>query len=140
MKHEMESDGLPVWPDLSDERNRRRLGNSAIKVFSRIMRKWNVPAEDARQLLALLPGTAISDLDSGVLTQEQMLRISCVIGIYRNLHVYWEDKLADRWIRLSNLNELFRGGLTPLEYMVRGGLDAMRTVRNLLDSWCADNW
>jgi hypothetical protein len=138
MKHVMKNDDLSALPDLGDERERRRLGPAGMNAFSLIMRKWNVPAEESCQLLALPPGTAIDSLDPGALSEEQMLRISCVIGIYKALHTNFGDQLADRWISLPNSNILL-GGQTALEYILRGGLDASRTVRNLLDARCAGN-
>jgi hypothetical protein len=134
----MKNNGLPTLPDLGDERERRRLGPSGMKAFSMIMEKWNVPAEAACQLLALPPGTTINSLNPGALSEEQLMRISCILGIFKGLNIYWGDKVADRWISLPNSNSVF-GGRPALECMVRGGLDAMRTVRNLLDAWCAGN-
>jgi len=43
------------------------------------------------------------------------------------------EALADAWVQRPNNNPLF-GGLTPLEYMIRGGLPAMQNVRRLLDA------
>ena len=43
------------------------------------------------------------------------------------------DALADAWVRRPNSNPLF-AGVTPLAYMIRGGLPAMQVVRRLLDA------
>jgi hypothetical protein len=41
--------------------------------------------------------------------------------------------LADQWVQLPNTNRLF-AGVAPLDYMVRGGVPALQTVRRLLDA------
>jgi hypothetical protein len=80
----------------------------------------------------------IDVVNSEALGKEQMLRISYVMGIDNGLHIYWGDELADRWTVLGNTSTLF-GGESPFEYMIRGGLGAMRTVRDQIDAWCAVN-
>lgn len=81
-------------PDLGDEEVRRRLGPSALKAFFRMMGIWKVRGEEARQLLALAPGTNIDELDPARLGEEQLMRISCLVGVYKALHILWGDKLA----------------------------------------------
>src|ERR1035437_8202143 len=123
-------------PDLGDEAVRRHLGPGSLRLFAGIMNAWKAPDEEAWKLLALPPGTSTKDLDPLALSQDALLRISCLVGIYHSLHIYWAGGLADRWVRLANASGMF-GGRSPLEYMAGGGLDAMRDVRNLLDAWCA---
>lgn len=124
--------------DLGDEAVRRQLGPVAWKAAGRLMSIWRVPAEESRQLLGLATGTSLDDLDSAQPSEELMLRISCLIGIYKGLHILHRDQLADEWVRLPNANVLF-GGRTPLTYMIHGGIDALRNVRRLIDARCAGN-
>lgn len=119
-------------PDFGDEAVRRRFGPSALTLFRRLMEVWQLSGEDARQLLALAPGTNLADLDTERLGEEQLLRISFVLGIYKSLHIVHGDELADRWVRLPNTNAMF-GGQTPLACMTGGGIDTLRNVRRLLD-------
>jgi hypothetical protein len=102
------------------------------------MHIWQVPGIESRQLLSLAKGTKIEDLDATRLSEEQMLRISCLIGIYKALRILYSEALANRWVGIRNTNSLF-AGRSPLEYMARGGLDALRNVRRLLDARCAGN-
>lgn len=125
-------------PDLSDEAVRQRLGPSALTAFRRIMEIWQAPGEEARQLLALAPGTGLDNLDPEQLGEEQMLRISYILGIYKALHTLHSGRLADQWVRLPNANAMF-GGQAPLAFMAQGGIEAMRNVRRLLDARCAGN-
>jgi hypothetical protein len=64
---------------------------------------------------------------------DRLTRVSLLIGIFKALHVLYSEALADRWILMPNTNRLF-GGASPLDYMLRGGLPAMLTVRRLLDA------
>jgi len=125
-------------PDFGDEAVRRRLGPAALEFFTRIMRIWQAPGIESRQLLGLAPGTKIENLDPEMLSEEQLLRISCLIGIYKALHICSGEALADRWVGLRNTNVLF-AGRSPLEYMAQGGLDALRKVRKLVDARRAGN-
>ena len=68
-----------------------------------------------------------------VLDPDTLLRISYLLGIFKALNSLHGQALADEWISLPNSNRIFGGG-TPLEFMLRGGLPAMSTVRRLLDA------
>jgi hypothetical protein len=68
-----------------------------------------------------------------LLDADRLTRVSLLIGIFKALHVLYSGKLADRWVQLPNTNRIFAGA-TPLEYMMRGGLPAIQTVRRLLDA------
>ena len=125
-------------PDLRDEAVRRRLGPTGLTGFRSIMEIWGATGEEARQLLGLAEGTSLDDLDPERLSEEQMVRISYLIGIYKALHTYLGDEVADRWISLENGDARF-GERRPLSYMAEGGVDALREVRGMLDAWCAGN-
>ena len=90
-----------ILPDFSDEAVRRRLGPSALELFRRVMDIWQVPGEESRQLLALEPETDLDDLDPARLSEEQLLRISYLLGIYKALHIVHSDELADCWVPLE---------------------------------------
>jgi hypothetical protein len=55
------------------------------------------------------------------------------VGIFKALNILHGQELADEWIRLPNANRIFSGS-TPLDYMIKGGVPAMQTVRRLLDA------
>lgn len=127
-------------PDLSVESERQRLGPTGLKSVFRIAAKWRLSDAEMLALLSLGSETAIEQLSlnppSDLFTEERLLRISYLIGIYKGLHIVYGDRLADCWVKLPNQNSLF-GGATPLEFMIRGGQDAMRLVRQLMDARCA---
>jgi uncharacterized protein (DUF2384 family) len=122
--------------DLSRKEERDRLSPSAVKAFLNIMDRWGVRDEDARQLLGLTNGPFYEmkkKADNRKLDQDRLTRVSHLVGIFKALNILHGRELADKWIRLPNTNRIF-GGRTPLEYMIRGGLPAMQTVRRLLDA------
>jgi Antitoxin Xre-like helix-turn-helix domain/Antitoxin Xre/MbcA/ParS C-terminal toxin-binding domain len=125
-------------PDLSDGEERRRLSESAIRVFVNIARKWNLNEAQARGLLG---GVASSTFHAWktrpkgkTLDQDTLTRISLVIGIYKALNIYFGKPWADRWITLENRGPLFAGH-APIDYMVRQGQPGMAEVRRMLDAW-----
>jgi hypothetical protein len=126
-------------PDLSDYAERLRLGPAGWKFFVRVMAIWKVPAEQSRQLLGFPVEASLDEIDGALLSQEQLKRISYVIGIYKALHVLLRDALADSWVRRPNDNVMF-GGRKPLDYMAQGGIEALRNVQKLLDARCAGNF
>jgi hypothetical protein len=62
-----------------------------------------------------------------------LTRISLVIGIYKALHILYEDGLADRWPKLPNSNGQY-GGQPALTLMIEGGIDGLYRTRRLLDA------
>lgn len=122
--------------DLSVAVERERLSAAGLKAFFSLMAKWNVRDADARALLGGVTNGPYYEMKrnpSRVLDEDRLTRISYLIGIYKALHILHGSKLADQWVHLANQHPIF-GGLTPLAYMLRGGLPAMQTVRRLLDA------
>jgi hypothetical protein len=125
-------------PNLADANERRKLSESAIRVFVNIAHKWQLNEAQARGLLG---GVASSTFHAWrtrpkgkQLDQDTLTRISLVIGIYKALSIYFAKPWADRWITLKNRGPLF-GGQAPIEYMLRQGQPGMAEVRRMLDAW-----
>ena len=123
-------------PDLSTRTVRERLSAPGLKAFFNIAARWKVRDDDARALLGGVTNGPFYEMKRNperTLDTDRLTRISYVIGIFKALGVLHSEPLADAWIQRPNSNPLF-GGLTPLEYMIRGGLPAMQNVRRLLDA------
>jgi len=123
-------------PDLTDAGERKRLSGAALRGFFNIMARWNVRDVDARALLGGVTNGPYYQLKRDpdrVLDVDRLTRVSLLVGIFKALHVLYSEALADRWIQMPNTNRLF-GGASPLDFMRRGGLPAMLTVRRLLDA------
>jgi hypothetical protein len=122
--------------DLNAKAERERLSPSAVRAFFNIMGRWDVRDEDARTLLGGIsngPFYEMKKKPDRVLDTDRLQRISYLVGIFKALNILYSEKLADAWIGLPNSNRIF-AGLTPLAYMIKGGLPAMQTVRRLLDA------
>ncbi len=122
-------------PDLSRLEIRERLSQSAVDGFFAIMDKWQVPIEKAGDLLGGMPRSSVYKLKTaaGTLRQDEITRISYIVGIYKALHILLPDNLADLWMSQTNDNVLF-SGQTPLEYIVKAGIPGLHQVRSLLDA------
>lgn len=126
----------PAPPDLADRPTRERLGGPALRAFFNIMARWMVRDGDARALLGGVtngPYYEMKRAPDRVLDVDRLTRVSLLVGVFKALNVLYSEPLADRWIHLSNTNRIF-GGATPLDYMIRGGVPALLTVRRLLDA------
>lgn len=123
-------------PDLTDRTVRERLSAPALRAFFNIMARWQVRDEDARTLLGGVTNGPYYELKrrpDRVLEADRLTRVSLLVGIFKALNVLHSEAIADRWVHLPNTNPLF-GGITPLAYMIRGGIPALLTVRRLLDA------
>lgn len=124
-----------VTPDLSRLETRERLSQSAADGFFAIMDKWQVTMERAGDLLGGLPRSTIYKLKTaaGTLRQDELTRISYLVGIYKALHILLPDELADRWMSQPNDDPLF-AGQTPLAYVIQAGIPGLQRLRSLLDA------
>lgn len=114
----------------------RGLDTVALKAYRRLVAFWHLDNQEAAALADTKHRTwvRIKKADwNGALSQNQCLRMSALIGLYKGLHLYFSDELADRWVKLPNEGPLFRG-LTPLQYMLSGGLPAILKARNHVDA------
>ena len=130
----------PVGPappvDLTDRATRERLSGPGLRAFFNAMARWQVRDDDARLLLGGVtngPYYEMKRQPDRLLDVDRLTRISLVIGIFKALGMLHSDAVADRWVHLPNSNRVF-GGSTPLDYMIRGGVPALHTVRRLLDA------
>ncbi len=127
---------LRKLPDLADAATRARLSPAAIKAFFAIVEKWELRNEDA---MALLGGTSngrfyeLKKTRDGLLSQDELTRISLLIGIFKALNILFSQRLANQWTSRPNSNGMFNNA-PPLQLLLRGGVPGMLGVRRLLDS------
>lgn len=122
--------------DLTKKNNRTRLSPSAIKGLLRIATQWKLRDDDTRVLLGGISSGSFYALKSRptkTLNEDQLTRISLLLGIYKALNILYSHKLADAWMALPNRNPMF-GGDSPLNYVKNGGIPALLRVRQLLDA------
>ena len=119
-----------------DAYDKDRVAEVATKAYARIAAAWKLKTDDAAALIGVGARTwaRIKKGDwSGRLSKDQLLRISAVTGLYKGLHLYFSDALADRWIGLENKGPLFAGH-PPLRKMIDGGLPAIMETRDYVDA------
>ena len=122
--------------DLSQRGSRTRLSPAAIKGILRIADRWKLRDEDTRALLGGMSSWSFYGLKrrpNKALDEDQLTRISLLIGVFKALNILYSQKLADSWISLANTNPMF-GGDSPLNYMKKGGIPAIIRIRQLLDA------
>ena len=127
---------LRKLPDLADAATRARLSRPAIEAFFAIVEKWDLRNEDA---MALLGGAShgryyeLKKNRKGLLSQDELTRISLLIGIFKALNILFSQRLANQWTSRPNSNPMFNN-TAPLQLLVRAGVPGMIGVRRLLDS------
>ena len=127
---------LRKLPDLADPATRSRLSPPAITAFFAIVEKWQLRNEDA---MALLGGTSngryfeLKKNRKGLLSQDELTRISLLIGIFKALNILFSQRLANQWTSRPNSNPMFNDA-PPLQFLTRAGVPGMLGVRRLLDS------
>jgi hypothetical protein len=119
----------------SNERDRVRLSEVAVKAFLALMKAWDLSNAEASALL----GVSASTLDRmkrgsrPTLSQDQLTRVSALVGVYKGLHLLFADPTADEWARRRNSGPLFERD-TPIEAMIEGGIPRMLEVRRYVDA------
>jgi uncharacterized protein (DUF2384 family) len=122
-------------PDLSKLETRERLSQSSVDGLFAIADKWNLTVERVGELLGGVPRSTIYKMKTaaGTLRQDELTRISYIVGIYKALYILLPEELADRWMIQPNDNLLF-GGQAPLDYAIRNGIPGLQQIRSLLDA------
>ena len=123
-------------PDLTDSATRKRLSVAAIEAFLDISDKWGLRSHDARLLLGDISSGRYCGLKKsrkGLLTQDELTRVSLLVGIFQALNTLFGEKLADQWVSRPNSNLMFKNQ-PPLLFLIQGGMPGMLAVRRLLDS------
>ena len=92
---------FPKLPDLTDSATRKRLSVAAIEAFLDISDKWGLRSHDARLLLGGISSGRYYGLKKnrkGLLTQDELTRVSLLIGIFKALNTLFSEKLANQWV------------------------------------------
>jgi len=119
-----------------DPKVRREMSAPAMRTFFQVAAVWGLSGEEQRALLGWPPESTFYKYKAGqvgTLSYDMLIRISLVLGIYKDVHIlYPESDLANRWVKLPNNNPLF-GGKPALALMAEAGIDGLYAVRRLLD-------
>jgi hypothetical protein len=133
--HRIQPAGGPAV--FAEEVERRRYTPTALKAYLGIVDHWGLNGTQAAALLAVSTSTwerMKRNVEKAVpLNQDQLTRLSALIGIYKGLHLLFADDLADRWPGLPNRGALF-GGQSAIDSMIEGGIPQMIDVRRHVDA------
>ena len=117
------------------ESDRARLSKVAAKAFLALGKAWELSNAEASALLGVSPST-LDRMKRGyrpTLSQDQLTRVSALVGIYKGLHLLFVDETADEWARRPNSGPLFDRE-TPIRAMIEGGIPRMLDVRRYIDA------
>ena len=119
----------------SQESDRSRLSDVALKAYVALTKRWELSNAEAAMLLGVSESTwdRIKRGQRPTLNQDQLTRVSAMVGVYKGLHLVFADQMADRWPRLRNRGPLFENR-TPIEAMMEGGIPRMLDVRRYIDA------
>src|SRR6185312_9194000 len=120
----------------ADANERARLTPTALKATRNLAAAWRLTGDDAAALVGVSPSTWDRISAEGwkqTLTQDQLTRISALVGIFKGLHLLFADDMADRWPQLKNSGPLFQN-LSPVSAMQQGGIPLMLEVRQYVDA------
>lgn len=125
-----------VQPAGLDGYDASRVSDVAAKAYARLSEAWHLNNAIAAELISVSPRTwaRMKTGDwSGKLNRDQLMRVSALTGLYKALHLYFSDDLADQWPNLRNTGPLF-AGRDPIASMIEGGLPTMLDIRNYVDA------
>jgi hypothetical protein len=133
-------DMAPAAPNelqtFADEADRERLSTVALKAFRALAEQWDLANAEAAALL----GVSLSTWDrikrggwDQSLSQDQLTRVSAIVGVYKGLRLLFADDMATRWPRLSNGGAIFRRR-TPVQAMIEDGIPTILDTRRLIDA------
>ena len=128
---------VPTFPQtFAADSDREHLTPTAIRAMKRVAAHWRLKGQEASALLGVSPSTwdrmSAGRWESS-LSQDQLTRVSAVVGVFKGLHLLFADSMSDRWVRLRNKGPLF-GDRTPIDVMIEGGIPAMLDVRRHVDA------
>ena len=132
--------GAPLAPaelqTFAAEEDRQRLSGVALRAFRALAEKWALSNAEASALLGV-SGSTWDRIKRGgwdqPLNQDQLTRVSALVGVYKGLALLFADDMAARWPRLRNRGPIFERR-TPIEVMIHGGIPRMIEVRRYIDA------
>jgi hypothetical protein len=120
----------------ADEADRSRLTPAALEALLSLAMAWRLTGHEAADLVGVSQSTW-ERMRGGTwrqsLSQDQLMRVSALVGVFKGLHLLFADDMADRWVRLRNAGPLFVNR-TPIEAMREDGIPGMLDIRRHVDA------
>jgi uncharacterized protein (DUF2384 family) len=120
----------------ASEADRERLTPAGLRAVRKVVEHWKLKGHEAAALLGVSTSTW-DRINAGKwdrsLSQDQLTRVSALVGVFKGLHLLFTDGMADRWATLPNKGQLF-GSYSPVKVMIDGGIPVMLDVRRHVDA------
>lgn len=97
---------------------------------------WNLPNATAASLIGFSLRTwdgFINEEWNAMLEQDRLRRISAFVGLCKVMHLYFSEKLTNKWGNLANTGQSF-GRSKPINLMLDGGFPDTRKVSRFAPS------
>ena len=123
-------------PNFADETARARLTPAALEAVRNLADAWHATGEEMAALVGVSPSTwdrIRAAKWQQTLSQDQLTRVSALVGVFKGLNLLFADDMADRWPKLANRGPLF-ANRTPVDTMIEGGIPVMIEVRRYVDA------
>lgn len=119
------------------------LAAPGLRAFFGIAKAWELEDQESLAILGSPPREIFEAWRVGAVSQatpQLIMRIGHVLGIYRASSALLGDTATVRtWLRGRNLAPVFNGG-TPIEYLTRGSVADLATVREYLVRHLDGEW
>ena len=123
--------------NLADVATRERLTPASIEGMIRLAEIWRLTSAEACALLGDISERTWFRMKKGgrggALSQDNLTRVSALVGIFKGLRLLFSEPLSSEWVRLANKNPRY-GGRRPLDLMIEGGIPKLLEVRRHIDS------
>lgn len=123
---------------LRDVGVREQMSPTAVKLFLAVAGLWRLSVDQRCALLGDISRPTYHNWQRGkvgVLSRDQLERISLVLGIQKGLKLLFADDASGlRWLTSANKDLPF-GGNSPLDRALQGGIDDLYAVRRYIDAW-----
>jgi len=122
---------------IEDQNRAKQLSLVGVRTFLNISSLWGLSDHQRMVLLGYPDPHEFLNWKDGLsfegVTQDTMMRISYILGIYKSLQILLpEPAAADSWIHKPNLGAIF-GGKSALDLMLSGKIADLERVRTYLD-------
>jgi hypothetical protein len=121
-----------------DSKAREGISGAAIRIFFNMADQWGLNVAQRCILLGDISKPTYHNWQKGkvgTLTRDQLERVSLLLGTYKGLKLLFADDAAGlRWLKGKNTDVVF-GGLSPLEFALRGSINDLYALRRYIDAW-----
>lgn len=120
-------------PEILDHSDHK---SAYVKAMVRLAENWGMTNGEIAELLCISVkqwGRIRLNPDQFRLNQDQLTRMSLLLGMFKSLNLVFSKPLADEWTKRENTGALFHGQ-TPLQVMRDGGIPVMMDIRHHLDA------